>query len=147
MLFAGDHVLPTITPSIGFEPTSPPDPLGDFLGSLATLRALPDATLLPAHGPVVPSVHRRIDELVEHHGRRLDLTEAAVHRGAATAYEVAGLLRWTRRERRFADLDPFNQMLAVGETDAHLRLLAAQGRVVRQAGDDGVNRFADPSAG
>src|SRR6478735_9512859 len=35
LLFAGDHVLPTITPSIGFEPAYAPQPLGDFLTSLA----------------------------------------------------------------------------------------------------------------
>ncbi|MGH9087707.1 MAG: MBL fold metallo-hydrolase [Acidimicrobiales bacterium] len=146
LLLAGDHVLPTITPSIGFEPTITPDPLGAFLRSLGTIRALPDATLLPAHGPVVPSVHRRIDELVEHHGRRLDQTEAAVGHGATTSYEVAGVLRWTRRERRFTELDLFNQMLAVIETDAHLRLLLAQGRLAREADDGGVRRFTVASA-
>ena len=129
LLFAGDHVLPTITPSIGFEPVLSPNPLGDFLGSLARVRSLPDARLLPAHGPVTDSVHARIDELVAHHGSRLDETESAVSAGATTAYDVAGRLRWTRRQRELADLDPFNQMLAVAETGAHLELLVAQGRV------------------
>ncbi len=31
LLFTGDHVLPTITPSIGFEPVATDNPLGDFL--------------------------------------------------------------------------------------------------------------------
>ena len=52
LLFAGDHVLPTITPSIGFEPAYADQPLGDFLGSLAKVRAMPDLRLLPAHGDV-----------------------------------------------------------------------------------------------
>src|SRR3954454_22799948 len=129
LLFAGDHVLPTITPSIGFEPVLSPNPLGDFLGSLATVRARPDARLLPAHGPVTESAHARIDELIAHHGARLDETEKAVRSGATTAYDVAGQLRWTRRERQLDELDPFNQMLAVAETGAHLELLAAQGRL------------------
>jgi glyoxylase-like metal-dependent hydrolase (beta-lactamase superfamily II) len=129
LLFAGDHVLPTITPSIGFEPVLSPNPLGDFLASLARVRSLPDARLLPAHGPVTDSVHARVDELVAHHGARLDETEAAVRSGATTAFDVAGTLRWTRRQRELDDLDPFNQMLAIAETGAHLELLAAQGRV------------------
>src|SRR5439155_7588200 len=104
LLFAGDHVLPTITPSIGFEPVLSPNPLGDFLGSLATVRARPDARLLPAHGPVTDSVHARVDELVAHHGARLDETEAAVASGVETAFEVAGRLRWTRRQHELADL-------------------------------------------
>ena len=67
LLFAGDHVLPTITPSIGFEPVPATLPLGDFLASLAKVRALPDLALLPAHGPVTTSTHARVDELTAHH--------------------------------------------------------------------------------
>jgi len=140
LLFAGDHVLPTITPSIGFEPVLSSDPLGAFLHSLAVVRARPDALLLPAHGPVAPSVHARVDQLVDFHGRRLDETEKAVLAGSATPHEVAGQLTWTRREHRLADLDTFNAMLAVFETGAHLVLLAAQGRVVR-SGVDGVDHY------
>lgn len=135
LLFAGDHVLPTITPSIGFEPVLSPNPLGDFLASLALVRSRPDARLLPAHGPVTDSVHERVDALVAHHGARLDETQSAVAAGATTAYDVARQLRWTRRLRTLDELDPFNQMLAISETGAHLQLLAAQGRVT--ATDDG----------
>ena len=140
LLFAGDHVLPTITPSIGFEPVLSDNPLGAFLRSLTLVRSRPDALLLPAHGPVAPSVHARVDELLDHHGRRLDEAEQAVRTGASSAYDVAGVLRWTRREHRLADLDPFNAMLAVFETGAHLDLLAAQGRLTR-TDDDGVRRY------
>ncbi|MCU4187468.1 MBL fold metallo-hydrolase [Acidiferrimicrobium sp. IK] len=145
LLFAGDHVLPAITPSIGFEAVLSPNPLGDFLGSLALVRGLPDATLLAAHGPVAPSVHTRIDELVQHHGRRLEQTLAAVGRGADTALEVAGQLLWTRRQRKLGDLDAFNQMLAVAETGAHLELLVSQSRVCRTL-DDGVYRYWEGAA-
>ncbi|MDQ1696712.1 MAG: hypothetical protein QOJ03_2065, partial [Frankiaceae bacterium] len=141
LLFAGDHVLPTITPSIGFEPVLSPNPLGDFLASLAVVRARPDATLLPAHGPVTPSVHARVDELVAHHGTRLDETEHSVALGATTAYDVAGQLKWTRRLRSLNDLDPFNQMLAVAETGAHLELLVAQGRLSVDT-SEGPRRYA-----
>ncbi|MCW2908829.1 MAG: hypothetical protein JWL68_3618 [Actinomycetia bacterium] len=135
LLFAGDHVLPTITPSIGFEPVLSDDPLGAFLGSLTLMRSRPDARLLPAHGPVTGSTHARVDELVAHHGARLDETEAAIRGGAQTTPEAAAVLRWTRRGRALADLDPFNQMLAISETAAHLQLLAAQGRVTRYEAD------------
>lgn len=140
LLFAGDHVLPTITPSIGFEPVTAPDPLGAFLRSLALVRARPDARLLPAHGPVADSVHARVDELTAHHGRRLDEIEAALRTGASCAADVAGVLRWTRHERHLGELDPFNAMLAVFETEAHLELLTVQGRI-RRAELDGVVRY------
>jgi glyoxylase-like metal-dependent hydrolase (beta-lactamase superfamily II) len=140
VLFAGDHVLPSITPSIGFEPLLSASPLGDFLGSLAKVRRLPDSRLLPAHGPTAPSVHARIDELVDHHGRRLDEILAAVEAGATTAFEVAEILRWTRRSRTLEELDYFNQMLAVAETGAHLTLLVAQNRL-SQFEEAGVYRY------
>jgi glyoxylase-like metal-dependent hydrolase (beta-lactamase superfamily II) len=130
LLFAGDHVLPHITPSIGFEPVSASQPLGDYLESLRVVRALPDMRLLPAHGPVTASAHARIDELLGHHRDRLSSCAEAVAAGAGTAYQVACALRWTRRGRRLDELDPFNQMLAVTETRAHLELLSAQGRLV-----------------
>ena len=38
LLFAGDHVLPTITPSIGFTVPPTPQPLGDFMASLTKVR-------------------------------------------------------------------------------------------------------------
>ncbi len=141
VLFAGDHVLPTITPSIGFEPVLSPDPLGAFLRSLALVRSRPDGLLLPAHGPVAPSVHARVDELVAHHGNRLEEILEATRAGASTAYAVAGILRWTRRRHRVEDLDPFNAMLAVFETGAHLDLLVIQGRL-SCALEGGVRHYA-----
>jgi glyoxylase-like metal-dependent hydrolase (beta-lactamase superfamily II) len=42
LLFAGDHVLATITPSIAVEPVLAENPLADFLASLAKVRQLPD---------------------------------------------------------------------------------------------------------
>ena len=140
LLFAGDHVLPTITPSLGFESVLRPDPLGDFLQSLALVRSRPDALLLPAHGPVAPSVHARVDELLAFHEARLAATAEAVASGAHTPYEVAGRLGWTRRLRRLDELDVFNTMLATLETGAHMVVLAAQGHLSRTS-VDGVDHY------
>ena len=137
LLFAGDHVLPTITPSIGFEPVPTAAPLADFLGSLTKVRGLDDLTLLPAHGPVAPSSHTRIDELLVHHDVRLALCRDAVAPGTRTAYDVATVLPWTRHDRAFSDLDVFNAALATLETRAHLELLVARGEVSRHDGPDG----------
>ncbi|MFW6772799.1 MBL fold metallo-hydrolase [Nocardioides sp. CPCC 205120] len=137
LLLAGDHVLPTITPSIGFEPDTQRAALADFLGSLAKVRALPDLRLLPAHGPVTGSAHARVDELLEHHETRLALSRAPLDAAGAeglTARDVAAHLPWTRHEHAFATLDPFNAALAVMETRAHLEVLVARGEAtVRRA--------------
>ncbi|MBN9097510.1 MAG: MBL fold metallo-hydrolase [Pseudonocardia sp.] len=140
VMFAGDHVLPRITPSIGFEQAPSALPLGDYLRSLRLVRELPDRRLLAAHGPAGPSVHARVDELVEHHDTRLSQARAAVAAGAGTAAEAARRLRWTRREHPYDDLDLFSRCLAVTETMAHLDVLAAGGTLVR-TDEDGVHHY------
>lgn len=138
LLFAGDHVLPTITPSIGFEPEPVEQPLRDFMASLAKVRALPDLTLLPAHGPVAPSTHARVDELLAHHEHRLTLCRAALETGPRTSVQVAGVLPWTRHEHAYATLDRFNAALAAMETKAHLELLVARGEATRTTTPEGI---------
>lgn len=140
LLFAGDHVLPHITPSIGFEPVRPELPLGDYLDSLRLMREFPDMRLLPAHGPVTDSVHTRVDELLTHHEQRLADTLDAVLTGTGTAYETARSLDWTRKRHRYDELDMVNQVLAVGETAAHLDVLVRAGRLAMSI-VDGVRHY------
>lgn len=147
VLFAGDHVLPHITPSIGFQPAPAKLPLGDYLDSLRLVRSYPDLRLLPAHGPVTASVHARVDELLAHHEERLAETAAAVRDGAGTAFEAARRLGWTRRHRRFDDLDLFNKTLAAGETAAHLDVLVVRGDLQSSIVDGVVEYSVTPSSG
>jgi glyoxylase-like metal-dependent hydrolase (beta-lactamase superfamily II) len=148
LLFAGDHVLPHITPAIGLEPVPSDSPLSDYLDSLALIRTLPDLMLLPAHGPVAPSTHARVDELVAHHDDRLAKTaEAVAGLGSATGAEVAAAIPWTRRLRPFSSLDPGNQMLAITETVAHLRVLVRTGKLEADGGDPVTYRLRPPPAG
>jgi len=128
VLFAGDHLLPTISPSIGFELGDWDLPLGHYLSSLQLVLERPDAQLLPAHGAPGPSAHSRASELLEHHELRLRHTREALDRcGSATASMVAQRLRWTRRGRAYDELDEFNRMIATCETIAHLDVLVVRG--------------------
>jgi glyoxylase-like metal-dependent hydrolase (beta-lactamase superfamily II) len=141
LLFSGDHVLPHITPSIGFELGEPGLPLGDYLDSLRLITTFPDARLLPAHGQVTGSSHDRVTELLAHHDVRLAEAEAELRSGALDGHAVASRLAWTRRAIRFADLNDFNQMLAVNETMAHLDVLVARGRATASE-SNGVVRYS-----
>ncbi len=138
LLFAGDHVLPTITPSIGFEPVLAEQPLGDFMASLHKVRRMPDLKLFPAHGPVWMSSHQRADELLRFHDRRLALCVEAVAPQGVNAHEVAALLPWTRHDRSLADLEMFDEALATMETRAHLELLVADGTLSKDESGDTV---------
>jgi glyoxylase-like metal-dependent hydrolase (beta-lactamase superfamily II) len=144
LLFAGDHVLPHITPSIGFQPAITRQALSQYLGSLRLMLTLPDSRLLPAHGPVCQSTHARVRELLAHHEVRLGQTLEVASAGPVTALGAADGLPWTRRKRKFADLDPMNQLLAVGETAAHLEVLVVRGRLVRVTSPEGVDFYSVP---
>lgn len=141
LMFSGDHVLPTITPSIGFTMPPAPDPLGDFMASLIKVRALPDLTVLPAHGPVAPSTHVRVDELLAHHEHRLTKSLATLAKAPLTAFDAANQLSWTRHERSYDELDLFNRGIAAMETKAHLELLVARGLATRTMTAEGVVLF------
>ncbi|MGQ4618634.1 MBL fold metallo-hydrolase [Nocardia sp. R7R-8] len=129
LLFTGDHILPHITPSIGFEWAPEPHPLRSYIASLELVHGLPDAVVLPSHGPVTASSHRRVEELLDHHQHRLDEVCEEIAAGASTTYEVAQALRWTRRELRLDDLPVDHQLSAITEIHAHLDVLTLLGRV------------------
>ena len=144
LLFAGDHVLPHITPSIGFQPVITRTALIQYLSSLRLMLTLPDTRLLPAHGPIQPSTHARVHQLLEHHETRLAQTLEAATAGPVTAFEAAGALPWTRRQRKLTELDTMNQLLATGETAAHLEVLVARGQLTRDRTPDGLDLYSLP---
>ena len=63
LVFGGDHLLPHITPSLGFESFGDGKALERFLASLADIRDLPARHVLPGHGPVFEDLRGRVVEL------------------------------------------------------------------------------------
>lgn len=95
LLFSGDHILPHITPSIGFELGPWGMPLGDYVDSLELTHRQPDRRLLPAHGAVTGSSRERAAELLQHHEHRFDEIVDELSPGApSTAAGVAEKLPW-----------------------------------------------------
>jgi glyoxylase-like metal-dependent hydrolase (beta-lactamase superfamily II) len=130
--FTGDHILPRITPSIAMERAPEEFPLRSYLASLELFLDLPDASMLPAHGAVTPSLKARVDELLDRHRDRLDLIRGLVAAGCSTAYEVSKRMSWTRHERTIDELGAVHGMTAILEVVAHLDLLAARGVLTRE---------------
>jgi hypothetical protein len=87
-----------------------------------------------------------VNELLAHHEVRLAQTLEVASAGPVTAFAAASELPWTRRKRRFAELDPMNQLLAVGETAAHLEVLALREQLVRVTSADGIDFYSVPDA-
>ena len=140
--FTGDHVLPTITPSIGFELGDWELPLGAYLRSLEMMLDDRDRIMMPAHGGTGAGLHARCRELLAHHDHRLGQTASAVAElGEVSGLQVAQVLTWTRRERGFDSLDTFNQMVATCETLAHLDVLVERGQLSVK-NRNGVDHFS-----
>jgi glyoxylase-like metal-dependent hydrolase (beta-lactamase superfamily II) len=127
VMFTGDHILPRITPSIGFERAPEETPLAAYLDSLQLVVDRPDSRMLPAHGSITDSVHERAHELLSHHEARLKEVGDFARSGVETAHQIASQLRWTRRERHLGDLNLVHQTVAILEVAAHLDVLVLRG--------------------
>lgn len=133
IVIVGDHVLPQISPNVGFSPQARPDPIQDYLDGLSRLEALQliSPIALPGHGRPFTRLAARIVELRQSSERRStgvlsvlhDLGEPvnALH---VTDTVFAGRLR-SGDDRR----------LALGETMAHLEHLRLQGKITREDRD------------
>ncbi|MGY1743865.1 MULTISPECIES: MBL fold metallo-hydrolase [unclassified Blastococcus] len=129
LFLAGDHVLPRISPNISAGQGSDPDPLRDYLASLARVAGFDEPVeVLPAHEWRFRGLGLRAAELSRHHEHRLtELLDAIRAHPHSTPWELAGYLTWSRPWEQYANA---MRMFAVTETDAHLRLLASRGLVV-----------------
>ena len=133
LLFGGDHLLPRISPNVGWHPMSSANPLGDFLGSLHRVARLDSETdlVLPAHEWPYAGAGARAKELLRHHDERLTEVRALLAHGSRTAWDLAQDLTWSRG---WAALAPQLRRAALGEALAHLVLLLATGEVTRSMG-------------
>jgi glyoxylase-like metal-dependent hydrolase (beta-lactamase superfamily II) len=131
LLFAGDHILPTIMPNISLPPGSRSNPLADFIKSLEAIRDLDVTRVLPAHENVFYNFKQRIDEIIEHQAvRSVEILEK-LGTGAKTAYEICNVITWMPEYGgvKFKDLPPFDRRAAVSETLAHLRAMTVIGKI------------------
>ena len=124
LLFAGDHILPELSPNIGLHPQSTPDPLHEYLDGLKRMAALMPKTVLPAHGRPFSDITGRVNALVQHHQRRLDQITEIVDGEEKSAWQVA-LDLWGVRNNLY------EKRLALQEGLAHLQALAVEGRVTK----------------
>jgi glyoxylase-like metal-dependent hydrolase (beta-lactamase superfamily II) len=132
LLFAGDHILPELSPNIGLHPQSTPDPLHEYLEALRRMAALRPRRVLPAHGRPFTDVASRVEALVSHHLRRLDqILEIAGDAGEKSGWQVAVDL-WGPRSNLY------EKRLALQEGLAHLQALAVEGRVSKSVTSSSV---------
>lgn len=131
VLFAGDHMLPELSPNIGLHPQSTPDPLHEYLDGLKRLAAYEPALVLPSHGRSFSDAPARVKVLVAHHKRRLEQIVEIVGDGEKTGWEVA-LALWGPRDNLY------EKRLALQEALAHLQALAVESRLTKSVTPESV---------
>jgi glyoxylase-like metal-dependent hydrolase (beta-lactamase superfamily II) len=139
LFIAGDHILPSITPNIGWYPHGRSDPLRDYFWGLERVRDLPARLVLPGHRLPFVGLAERVDELRLHHQERSRRIEALLSEalpGGRSAAGIAALL-FGKRLRTSDDL-----RFALAESIAHLEYLRAEGQVVRDEQDGRICYFA-----
>jgi glyoxylase-like metal-dependent hydrolase (beta-lactamase superfamily II) len=137
LLISGDMVLPRISTNVSvFDLEPEANSLVWYLDSLRRFEPCTAHTLvLPSHGRPFRGLHRRLQQLHEHHDERLAVVAAACR--AAPLHAAAMVPILFGRE-----FDAHQMMFALGESLAHLHALWYDGVLVRQAGEDGVMRFS-----
>ncbi|NBW12721.1 MAG: MBL fold metallo-hydrolase [Caulobacteraceae bacterium] len=134
VFLSGDQILPRISSNVSVWPTEPlQDPLGDWLASLAKLRALlpENAFVLPSHGEPFTGVHTRLDALTKGHHTGLTRLERALREPRRAIDVFSSLFARPIGDGVFG--------MATGESMAHLNYLEAQGRARRERDADGVD--------
>ncbi|GCF08291.1 MBL fold metallo-hydrolase [Dictyobacter arantiisoli] len=133
VFLAADHVLPRITPNISLDsPENRPDPLQDYLQSLAKVSPLPASIVLPGHGEPFSNLATRTAEIVEHHQRRLTkiidlLTQQPQDANSITIQLFGERIKNSQAHR-----------MALSEIIAHLEYLRGQGRVTQTINQAGI---------
>jgi len=131
VMIVGDHLLPKITPHVGYMPGSVPDPLGDFLDSQRKVQEFDVELVLPAHGGIFADHRHRANQIIQHHQSRLQEMIDILRRQPRTAYDVA------RQAFGFDSDSPLTyQFPATFETLAHLEYLRHQGRVASDVSEE-----------
>jgi len=116
------------------EPES--NPVDWYVDSLDKFQGCrPDTLVLPSHGKPFRNLHMRLRQLREHHAERLQVVLEACRAQPRSAADIMPIMF----NRQF---DTHQSTFAMGESLAHLHSLWYAGLVRREAGADGVIRFA-----
>jgi len=126
LVFASDTVLKTITPN----PVLSPDPinakrrfqsLGEYLVSLARIRALAPTVLKGGHGDDVTDYDEHFHRMYRFTNTRQSKLLTLLPKNGATAWETSTLM--------FPDAHGYHRFLALSETVAHLDYAVAENKL------------------
>ena len=134
-LFAGDQLLPEVSPNPLLEPSLdvPGErrrSLKEYLASLERMETLGLRLAYPGHGAPVADPGELIRSTIEHHLKRKVQVAGYLTDEPKTVYAIAGEV--------YPDVRGYDIFLAVSEVVAHLDLVVEDGGAVVETGADGI---------
>ncbi len=139
ILFCGDHILGKITPNITYWGEQFGDSLGTYLENIEKLKAMDIKFLFSSHRFLVDDVAARVDELIEHHRKRLDeVMDILNDNEGITARDLTVLMHWDIKARTWEEFPASQKWFAVGEAMAHITYLKKRGLIKETVSDNGV---------
>jgi glyoxylase-like metal-dependent hydrolase (beta-lactamase superfamily II) len=135
-LFAGDQLLPKVTPNPLLEasldePGERRRSLKEYLASLERMAAMDLSLVYPGHGDPVTDPSALIARTIEHHLKRKVTVAGHLGAEAKTAYQIAAEI--------YPHVSGYDSFLAVSEVVAHLDLVVEDGDAIVEARDDVVH--------
>ncbi len=128
--FSADHILDNITPNISFWGYEYGDILGIYLESLKKVYSLDIDLMLSSHRSLITDSKKRINELFEHHDKRLgEIIKLLKNHTNLTVYDVAKGMHWDFRAKSFDDFPNAQKWFACSEAMSHLEHLRALGKI------------------
>ncbi|MDQ4145782.1 MAG: MBL fold metallo-hydrolase [Actinomycetota bacterium] len=137
-LFAGDQLLPDVSPNPLLEP-SLDEPgerrhsLKEYLHSLEAMAAMDPLLVLPGHGDPVEDPQKLIKETTEHHVKRKGDVAAHLDADPKSPFELA--------QAMYPHVSGYDVFLSVSEVIAHLDLVVEDGDAVAEEDQAGVIRY------
>ena len=131
ILFSGDHILGDITPNISTW-LEAGNPLQEYFISLDRIYEMDISLVLPGHRSIIHNCRQRIDQLKEHHCKRLEEVLQIFGRiGEGSAFEVASRMTWDIIAASWDDFPLMQKWFATGEALAHIHYLEQQNKLKR----------------
>ncbi len=127
-MIAGDCILDDITPNIPFEKWIT-NPLGLYLKSLDKIDRMDINLVLPGHRRVIQDIHKRVNELKDHHKNRLNEVLHILKNGPMNAYHIASQMTWDINCNSRETFPRAQKFFATAEAVTHLELLCNENLV------------------
>jgi len=99
--------------------------------------------VLPGHRSLIRDHNKRIQELKEHHRRRLDeVFSIVIKHGPCNAFQTASYMTWDLVAAGWEDYPLMQKWFATGEALAHLRFLEVEGKLKREISEEVMYFYA-----